>query len=466
MILLEMLPYYLGAAHFACTMVLLIRWAILRTARTRNSLIRPDMHKYAAISYPKSFKVLAIIVIGGWLLVIFPAMVWAIVMAFTDFDPKIAAGITAALGLIGLIALARIPLCHQETSATVDSRGLTIEYQDGDKKTISVYGYKGYIAQAKKQAFRLVFEGDGEDEYIYLPFLSERDAIAVGKDLNTLRDHGSVEPAKSTTRQPTPPTNIPVRTQEETKKIEEKLAYTNPINAGADIEDQAKYRAYLEDVLKKIPFEKRDQIIKLTLQGKKAEAMRECQRAAGEGLRIVSDLFGNYLMFPDLRYFTCRIYVKNIGGEIIRESIRKYNGIYKDPAPCYISGESELAGNWHYVELKAASSDPTVFTFWDYMNILIWMTYMTYDLFAYAKPNGTYMGAGDSSIDKIGAWTNTGVFYATPNTKDQLGESVSGIMNGKEFTFNVPELTVSYTKEVAEGLDMEAYIEKKYGVKV
>lgn len=195
-ILLELLPYALGTAHFACTMVLLIRWAILRTARSVNRIIRPDMHKYGSVTYPKSFKVLAVIVIGGYLLVIIPAIVWAIVMALTDLDPRIAAAITAALGLIGLIALIRAPLSHKEVSATVDARGLTIEDKDGEKNTIGVRGYKGYICQTKKQAFRLIFEGeDGKEEYVYLPFLSERDAIAVGKDLNNLRDCGSIEPA-------------------------------------------------------------------------------------------------------------------------------------------------------------------------------------------------------------------------------------------------------------------------------
>ena len=152
------------------------------------------MHKYGSVRYPRSFKVLAIIVIGGYLLVIFPAIVFALVMVFTDFDPRIAAAIAASLGLAGLIALIRAPLSHKEVSATVDARGLTIEDKDGEKNTIGVRGYKGYICQTKKQAFRLVFEGeDGKEEYVYLPFLSERDAIAVGKDLNTLRDRGYIQ---------------------------------------------------------------------------------------------------------------------------------------------------------------------------------------------------------------------------------------------------------------------------------
>ena len=468
--LLAMLPYALGTAHFACTIVLLVRWAVLRSARSRDRIIRPDMHKYASITYPRSFKVLALIVIGGYLLVIIPAIVWAFAMAVFKVDPLIPVAITALLGLCALIALARVPLSHKEVSATVDLRGLTIEYKDGEKNTISVRGYKGYLGQTKKHGFRLVYEGDdGKDEYVYLPFLSERDAILVGQDLINLRDHGYIEPPKKEPVQaaaPAAPATIPVRTPEEKKKIEEKIAYTGPINAGGEIGDKAKYRDYLEGVLEKIPFEKRDEITKLVLQGKKVEAMRECQRASGEGLKIASDLFGNYLMFPNLKYFNCRIYVRIADCEQIRKSFREYNEIYTDPDKCYISAEGDLDGGWHYIELSAATSEPEDFTFAEFMNILIWMGDLTHDVFAYAKPNNTYPGMGNSAVDKVGDWTNTEPFYAEPDRNAALGESCVGIMNGKEFRFVVTELAVSYKNEQASGFDIESYITKEHKVKI
>lgn len=426
------------------------------------------MHKYASITYPRSFKVLALIVIGGYLLVIIPAIVGVFAWAIFENDPVIPVAVTALLGLCALIALARAPLSHKESSATVDSRGLTIEYKDGEKKTIGVRGYKGWLGQTKKHGFRLIYEGeDGKDEYVYLPFLSERDAILVGNDLITLRDHGYIEPPKNNPNpvQAAAPVSIPVRTPEETQKINEKLAYTTPINAGGKIDDEEKYRAYLEDVLKKIPFEMRDRIIKLTLQGKKAEAMRECQRASGEGLKIASDLFGNYLMFPNLKYFTCRLYVKS-DGESIRKSFKDYNEIYTDPDKCYISSEGDLGDGWHYIELSAATSNPEDFTFAEYMNILIWMSDLTFDVFAYAKSNNTYPGPGNSAVDKIGEWTNTMPFYAAIDKNDQLSESVTGIMNGKVFRFVVTELDTSYKQEVASGFDYEAYIYSNHKVRI
>ena len=376
----------LGAAHFACTIVLLIRWAILRSARSRNGALQSDMHKHAPVQYPKSFKVLAYIVIGGYLLVIIPAIVWAVALALHASNPLMPSIIAAVIGFIGFAVLISMPLSHKKSAATVDSRGPATGFRDR------------------------------------------------------------------------------VMTPEERKKIEEKIAYTGPINAGGEIDDKAKYRDYLEDVLSKIPFEKRDEIIKLVLQGDKLEAMRVCQRATKEGLRISTDLFSNYLMFPNLKYFNCRIYVRISDSDKIRESFREYNGIYTGPDKCYISAERDLDDNWHYIELSPATSDPEDFSFAEFMNVLIWMGGLTRDVFAYAKPNNTYPGMGRSAADKVGDWTNTEPFYAEPDRNDKLTESCIGIMNGKEFRFVVTELEVSYKKELNSGFDIEAYISKKHRV--
>ena len=377
---LELFFATFGAAHFACTIVLLIRWAFLRSARSRNRALQSDTHKHAPVQYPKSFKVLAYIVIGGYLLAIIPAIVWAIALALQASNPLLPAIIAAIIGFIGLAALISSPLSHKESAAT--------------------------------------------------------------------------------------PVSIPVRTPEERKKIEEKIAYTGPINAGGEIDDKAKYRDYLEEVLSNIPFEKRDEIIKLVLKGDKLEAMRVCQRATKEGLRISTDLFSNYLMFPNLKYFNCRIYVKIADSDKIRDSFREYNGIYTGPDKCYISAERDLDDNWHYIELSPATSDPVDFSFEEFMNILIWMGGLTRDVFAYAKPNNTYPGMGRSAADKVGDWTNTEPFYAEPDRNDKLTESCVGIMNGKEFRFVVTELAVSYKKEMNSGFDIESYISKKHKVEL
>ena len=100
------------------------------------------------------------------------------------------------------------------------------------------------------------------------------------------------------------------------------------------------------------------------------------------------------------------------------------------------------------------------------MNILIWMSELTYSVFAYAKPDNTFPGNGNNAIDRVGDWANNLPFYAEPDKNDQLTESCLGIMNDKEFHFVVTELAVSYKNEVAPGFDIESYIYQHQKVKV
>lgn len=100
------------------------------------------------------------------------------------------------------------------------------------------------------------------------------------------------------------------------------------------------------------------------------------------------------------------------------------------------------------------------------MNILIWMSELTFNIFAYAKPNNTYPGMGTSALDKVGDWTNTMPFYAVPDRNDELTESVLGIMNSKQFRFVFTELDVSYKGEVAPNFDFESYIYQNHKVRI
>ena len=48
------------------------------------------------------------------------------------------------------------------------------------------------------------------------------------------------------------------------------------------------------------------------------------------------DLFSNYLMFPNLKYFSCRIYVQIADRESIRKSFKEYNELYRLGTQCEI----------------------------------------------------------------------------------------------------------------------------------
>ena len=202
------------------------------------------------------------------------------------------------------------------------------------------------------------------------------------------------------------------------------------------VNDPIRYRAYLENVLSQISFNKKDQIIRTVIKGDKAEAMRECQRTTKEGLRVVKDLMADYLIFPNLKYFSSRIYIKDATRADIEDSLREYGEIYTDTS----SGNAYIGAvygtDWNYVEFYAAVTDPASFTFDIFLNLVIWMSQKSNTIFAYAKPNQTAPTLDGSALAAVGAWADITPFYATIDTDDSLGESCVGVLNNKNFRFD------------------------------
>ncbi len=228
------------------------------------------------------------------------------------------------------------------------------------------------------------------------------------------------------------------------------------------VNDPIRYRAYLENVLSQISFNKKDQIIRTVIKGDKAEAMRKCQRTTREGLRVVKDLMADYMIFPNLKYFSSRIYIKNATRADIEDSLREYGEIYTDTS----SGNTYIGAiygtDWNYVEFYSAVTDPASFTFDIFLNLVIWMSQKSNTIFAYAKPTLTAPIEDSSALSAVGAWADITPFYATIDTGDSMGESCIGVLNNKNFRFVVPDLTISYGDSVAQGFDIEKYIEDTY----
>ncbi|MCR4585347.1 MAG: hypothetical protein K5686_06435 [Lachnospiraceae bacterium] len=224
------------------------------------------------------------------------------------------------------------------------------------------------------------------------------------------------------------------------------------------VNDPVRYRQYLEGVLARIPLENKFQLTTMFKNGQKAEAMREAQRISREGLRVVKDLCENYLIFPDLKYFTPRIYIKDASRLDIEASLRDYDGIYQgmNASSAYIG--AIYGTEWNYVEFSYTISFDT------FLNLLIWMSQKSQTIFAYAKPNGMTPPADSSAVGEVGNWADRRPFYATPDPYDGRGESCTGILNNKSFRFNVPGMTITYGDALQEGFDIEAYLKNTYNV--
>ena len=60
------------------------------------------------------------------------------------------------------------------------------------------------------------------------------------------------------------------------------------------VNDGPRYKAYLENVLAKLPDTEKEKISELVRQGRKIAAIKEAREYTGEGLRIAKDLVERY----------------------------------------------------------------------------------------------------------------------------------------------------------------------------
>lgn len=472
-VLLYLVTFIVPALYFVIVMVSLIFWAVERGRPYIPNEMFPDRHIYYPIRHTKKVKVMFIIDGIGVLCVMFPLFIALCASAMADADPWIVGGISAAVGLLILFGLTRIPWGSDVECVITDMQGLTIKRTEKMEK-YSISMYQGYTNGGKSNPFKLIFRNiDGSENYIYLPFLAAGDPINVGKDLNEVRNKGHLyqfpNPAYGN-----PVQNIPIAKANPSQvnpppvdngKAEALLAMNEQNKL---IADKERYRPYLENVLSRIPYNKKDEFIRRNLKGENIVVFRECQRLVGESLAIVRDLIGDYLTFPNLKYFTSRIYIENVPRWDIEEHLRDYGEIYTDvnPTSALLSVNDVYGTDWRYIEFSAALTNPESFTFDIFINILLWMSEKTRRIFAYAKPNWTAPKLGDNPSDKIGAWANITPFYAVPDITDDLGESCIGILNGKEFRFVVPEMTISYKKDIEADFNMETFIKDRYKVRV
>ena len=271
-VLLYLVIFIVPALYFVIVMVSLIFWAVERGRPYIPNEMFPDRHIYYPIRHTKKVKVMFIIDGIGVLCVMFPLFIALCASTMADADPWIVGGISAAVGLLILFGLTRIPWGSDVECVITDMQGLTIKRTEKMEK-YSISMYQGYTNGGKSNPFKLIFRNiDGSENYVYLPFLAAGDPINVGKDLNEVRNKGhlyqfpnpvygnpvqNIPIAKANPSQVNPP---PV----DNGKAEAFLAMNEQNKL---IADKERYRPYLENVLSRIPYNKKDEFIRRNLKG-------------------------------------------------------------------------------------------------------------------------------------------------------------------------------------------------------
>ena len=140
------------------------------------------------------------------------------------------------------------------------------------------------------------------------------------------------------------------------------------------------------------------------------------------------------------------IFVKNASKENLTEALNDYGGLYiSDMLFAYVTG-MVLGTPWNYTQLLPAKIESAEELLQEYFNILLWLKDQSSVLFAYAIPK-------DSKDLPI---------YVTCDNSNPAGDTVKGIMNGRNFTYCVPEMAFEWGKEVPKKFDYKEEVEERF----
>lgn len=438
--------YLLPMVYIAIVIITFVMWGIQGNHPYKPADLEKDKHVYYPYKHTVKFRFFLTLTLIGFLCALLPLFIG--LMAYTIFaiDPWIVGGIAAGVGLLITIFAITRPLEPIIECVVVDANYLTIKRKNKDDETHRSTMYKHYIRQSKHQSFRLVFDDYEEKEKeVYLPWLCPRERVMVAEDLGCLRKNGVLpnwrnyykpEQLKQREAQPQPNNQI----QETAKQF--------AAEQEALVSDPVKYDEYLRGILSSMSIADRNVVIGLTCKGENLLAIKECRERTGIGLKYAKDLVENYMTFPDLRKYVTRIYMRDITIPEIESLLREYGELYTDESGSIITKTDNVTGTfWNYIEFSQKTGRPGNALFWDYLNILLWMTQRTGCLFGYAV-------SGKNNLQPV---------IVFPNASDSLGETCVGVMYKSHFNFAVPDHTVTWGNNVAVDFDPKKYISTVIG---
>ena len=288
----ELLTYTLGTVLSVFFFVLLIVTGAM-FARQKNTTSKPneylsDRLVFYSCGYTKKLKVIALITFSGYLVILPTAIAYGIGRVYLDDKAWIAAMIAFGIGILIMILIGRQPFCFKESCLIIDEQKVTVKYKDGEKedKVCYVSQYDRYCVETRNKPPRLVFAGYEGEEVLSLHFLRSNDAVTAGKMVEFIKKNGRVPVIQQVASK-----------QEAQQRIAEQRQKDVEAFAQAQqelVNDGPRYKAYLENVLAKLPDTEKEKISELVRQGRKIEAIKEAREYTGEGLRIAKDLVERY----------------------------------------------------------------------------------------------------------------------------------------------------------------------------
>jgi ribosomal protein L7/L12 len=262
-------------------------------ARQKNTTSKPneylaDRLVFYPCGYTKKLKVIAMITFSGYLVILPTAIAYGVGRAYLEDRAWIAALIAFGIGLLIMFLIGRQPFCFKESCLIIDEQKFTVKYKDGETedKVCYVSQYDHYCVETRNRPARLIFAGYEGEEVLSLHFLRSNDAVTAGKMVEFIKKNGRVPVVQQVASK-----------QEAQQRIAEQRQKDVEAFAQAQqelVNDGPRYKAYLENVLAKLPDTEKEKISELVRQGRKIEAIKEAREYTGEGLSIAKDLVDRY----------------------------------------------------------------------------------------------------------------------------------------------------------------------------
>ena len=140
---------------------------------------------------------------------------------------------------------------------------------------------------------------------------------------------------------------------------------------------------------------------------------------------------------PDLKGYRIRIYQKGSSFEEMRGLWNEYEEMYSEEINYQVNFCGFSGTPWKYMDITGKTSQEPI-SFWEYLNLLIWMSQKGSGLFALAEST--------SVLPEYAV-------YATVDMSNPAGDTCNALVNGKRCLCDIPAQEISWGEAVSAGYD-------------
>ncbi len=137
---------------------------------------------------------------------------------------------------------------------------------------------------------------------------------------------------------------------------------------------------------------------------------------------------------PDLSGYRIRIYQKGSTFEEMRGLWKEYEEMYSAEINYQVNFYGYSGTPWKYMEITGKTPQEII-SFWEYLNLLIWMSQKGSGLFAFAE---------SATAQPV---------YATVDANNPAGDTCNALVNGKRCLCDIPAQEANWGEALNTGYD-------------